>query len=373
MSSLLIDIGAMSCGCSDYTLEVLHKAVADPPDDSIWRPHENPYIRDLVESFTRQFVDSSNLIYTALMDLLDGKYPWDIFVKSWTDADFTSAKAKLDKPFAEWTVDDWFLAVDWLFERYVDPALLAEAEVLAVKSLVAGKLQLLERTSDIGLLAILLGAVPDTINGAFAVKLFKPNQLARVEVAKARAGEFITAVTESTRHAIRMAVIEYEELRVSGASVSPLTLKATLFDRFAVLNRDFRRIAITEAGRNANEAVIDGLKIGSRVRRVEAYPSACPFCKKLHAMEFDIVAADDPNRDGWKHIWPGKNNIGRSSSPRKRVGDVLVERDASELWWPAAGVQHPHCRGQWVPLVETPNADPDFMAWVDAELAKVKP
>jgi hypothetical protein len=60
-------------------------------------------------------------------------------------------------------------------------------------------------------------------------------------------------------------------------------------------------------------------------------------------------------------IWPGKNNVGRSASPKKRVGDVLVDREPDEMWQIPAGLAHPHCRGRWVPVIEdAPGDDPAF-------------
>ncbi len=58
-------------------------------------------------------------------------------------------------------------------------------------------------------------------------------------------------------------------------------------------------------------------------------------------------------------VWPGKNNIGRRASPRKRVVDVLVERDPDEMWWLPAGLAHPHCRGRWVVVSEAPHEGDD--------------
>src|ERR1017187_9121376 len=50
---LIIDIGALSCGCSDHVLDEMHKALHDDDkDNDIWRPHESHFIRDLIEKWT---------------------------------------------------------------------------------------------------------------------------------------------------------------------------------------------------------------------------------------------------------------------------------------------------------------------------------
>jgi len=58
---LLIDIGPLSCGCSDHALEYLHKAMAgEPGDDGIWAPHESdPFVRELIERFDATLVEST--------------------------------------------------------------------------------------------------------------------------------------------------------------------------------------------------------------------------------------------------------------------------------------------------------------------------
>ena len=50
----------------------------------------------------------------------------------------------------------------------------------------------------------------------------------------------------------------------------------------------------------------------------------------------------------------GKSNLGRSASPRKRVGGALVERLPAERWWIPAGPVHPNCRGFWA-VVDKPS------------------
>jgi hypothetical protein len=60
-------------------------------------------------------------------------------------------------------------------------------------------------------------------------------------------------------------------------------------------------------------------------------------------MVFEWTDEPRSERDGWTHVWPGKTNVGRSASPRKKTDEGLVERETDELWWPAAGVQHPNC------------------------------
>lgn len=111
------------------------------------------------------------------------------------------------------------------------------------------------------------------------------------------------------------------------------------------------------------------LPAGAKVKRIEAYQDACPFCQRIHGMVFEVVDPGREDKDGWKQVWVGKTNVGRSASPRKRVENELVERTASELWWVAAGLQHPHCRGRWLHVTEAPpDVAPEFAEWLKTML-----
>ena len=79
-------------------------------------------------------------------------------------------------------------------------------------------------------------------------------------------------------------------------------------------------------------------------------------------------------RKDWDNeIWVGKSNVGRSASPRKRVGDAFVEREPEEMWTIPAGLAHPHCRGRWVPTIQDrPGDDAAFGDWMRGVLTAPK-
>lgn len=153
--------------------------------------------------------------------------------------------------------------------------------------------------------------------------------------------------------------------KVLTGDTSGRSLEGQLLDEFATLNRDWRRIAVTEAGECQTQGFIASCKPFTKVKRVEQYENACGFCKKIHGRVAEVVPADHPDKDGETQIWPGKTNIGRSASPKKRVGDTLVDREDHERFWLPAGLSHPHCRGRWVPVLDVePGDDPEFGKWL---------
>ena len=126
---------------------------------------------------------------------------------------------------------------------------------------------------------------------------------------------------------------------------------------------------MTEAVENSNQAYIAMLAPGTQVKRLEHYKGTCAFCRKIDGMVFEVVDPSVPDKDPWTQVWVGKTNIGLSAAPRKRVNGVLVERAAADMWIPAAGVQHPHCRGSWLPTIQDQAGDdPAFGDWLRAKL-----
>jgi len=356
-ASLLLDIGPLSHDCTDHALEAIYKSAAEqPPEATIWAPHHDPYVRDHVEAVTAR---GQSILVNILNDVLGrlGGEPVADLRKSllakaqewlrWDAAELRRVKARLErrKP-ADYTLDDWLLLVDWIVQKHLPADVIrTEAEYLAVRAAMAGKLQAAMNEPLPGPeLERMLGLLPTSMALLRqGVPVSSMERLA-VEFAAARAGELITDIGDRARHSIKQLILEHEQGRAMGSPDATLwKLQQSMLDNFATLNRDWRRIAITETARDANEGFIAALPPGSKVRRVEAYPTACPFCRSIHGKEFAVVSPDAPEKDGARQVWVGKTNIGRSASPRKREGDALVERTPDELWWPAAGTQHPHC------------------------------
>jgi hypothetical protein len=387
-ASLLLDIGPLSHDCTDHALEAIYKSAAEqPPEATIWAPHHDPYVRDHVEAVTAR---GQSILVNILNDVLGrlGGEPVADLRKSllakaqewlrWDAAELRRVKARLErrKP-ADYSLEDWLLLVDWIVQKHLPADVIrTEAEYLAVRAAMAGKLQAAMNEPLPGPeLERMLGLLPTSMALLRqGVPVSSMERLA-VEFAAARAGELITDIGDRARHSIKQLILEHEQGRAMGSPDATLwKLQQSMLDNFATLNRDWRRIAITETARDANEGFIAALPPGSKVRRVEAYPTACPFCRSIHGKEFAVVSPDAPEKDGARQVWVGKTNIGRSASPRKREGDALVERTPDELWWPAAGTQHPHCRGTWSLVRQPPaGANKDFLAWMEGELAKVQP
>jgi hypothetical protein len=385
---LLVDLGGLSACCTDHALEGLAKAISGEDGDAhdIWEPHHNPFIQRIIELFTARGLVMLEHVQTALMAWADGKLHNPAakpvakpapYVQNWTPEESSLVHLYLTSlPAEAFTFSDYSLLVDYLLHSYMPETVLrTEAEWFAVRSSILGRVQAVMdgKAPTVPELDPLIAAMPLTI--AAAQKAFKFSKLdAIMEYGNARCAEQVVGLAASARQRLKKAIMEHTYKRMTGDPIATRQdLQQKLLDEFATLNRDWRRIALTEAGENANQGMLATLTPGSRVKRIEQYKGACPFCKRIDGAVMEVVPADAPDKDGDKQVWPGKTNIGRSSAARKRVGDELVERLPSEMWWIPAGTVHPHCRGGWHLMPEAGvHDDADFQKWLDQHFHKNK-
>jgi hypothetical protein len=370
--TLLLDIGELSERQSDRALHTIYKAIHSHDDDeSIWSEHENPYVRRLVELFTKRGLMRLEGFRRDLAKWLSGDRhragaraprPADSW-RRWDSDELGAVKLYLETlPPSEFTLDDWMMVVDYLAQRYLPASdLRTEAEWLAVRSTFMGRVQANMEALTIKQADKVLEALPSTVKAASSEFSMSAAQRVILDYARVRGIENVQRIADNTRHRMRQVVLDHTQQRFLGAPESEHALQTTLADEFATLNRDWRRIAETETTENQNQGYVSSMRVGSKLQRVEQYRNACSWCRKIDGAIMEVVSADDPNKNGETQIWPGKTNMGRSSAPRKRVGSILVHREPEEMYWIAAGAQHPHCRGRWVPVIQDePGDDKDF-------------
>jgi hypothetical protein len=381
MKPLLIDIGPL-CDCgADHALEELHKALADPSgDDGVWRPHESAVIRDLIEKVTSKGIEQLDGLKEDLMHWLHrSKFGAPAQKPSiprgmirWTPGEVEAAQAYLSGvPKEYWAVTDYELLVEFLVQKYLPPDFaFTQADWMAHRAYLMGKVQAVMRDVTPGVAETMLQIWEDQKRLESAMRAAGMNQ-AILDYGTARCADLIVGLTEKTRHAMKRVIMGYESARRLGDPVSNSSLQQALMDEFSDLNRDWRRIALTEVGEMANQGFVSSFAPGQKIKRIEQYQDACPFCKKWNNAVLTVVDPAKKDKDWDTEVWAGKTNVGRSASPYKRVGGMLVPRLDAERWKPAAGTFHPHCRGSWVALGTGPVAD-DFSLWLDGFLADQK-
>lgn len=161
-----------------------------------------------------------------------------------------------------------------------------------------------------------------------------------IDWAQIHTGELIVDLTDRSRRSIVDTIMQgYQD------KLSPAQLQSKLFDDFADMNRDWRRIAETEIATNFNNGyLVSELETAEPEEPIFMIgitgAGACGFCQTEIDGRIVVLLSGPPSGGGEKvtiegkeyvAIWPGKSNMGR-----KRVD-----------WWVAAGSQHPHCRCSW--------------------------
>lgn len=380
---LFVDLIELGEQRTNDALEMLCKAHHDD-DDGIWAQMDSPLLRMLVELFTRRGLDRLDGFRAEVQAWAGGhrhkageRVPRPAgAMERWNDAERALAKLYLEHlPPAEWTLDDHMLAIDYTAQRYL-PAddLRTEAEWLATRSSLMGRVQAAMEGVTVKQASKLLEAMPSTVREAMAQFGGTPVQAATMQFAATRCAENVRNLADDARHKVRAVVAEHVTQQQLGAPLAGgSSLETKLMDKFGVLNRDMRRIAVTEAGEAQTQGYVASLPLGSKVKRVEQYKNACAFCRRIDGKVVTIVDPAKEPKDWENEIWAGKSNVGRSASPRKRIGNVFKEREPEEMWVIPAGLVHPHCRGRWVPTVQDrPGDDADFGEWMRGVLTAPK-
>lgn len=418
----LFDLSRVDDRTFNHHFECLCKALSEPPadgpgKDDMWTPHPSAFLRSLVEAFTQLGLSASDALKAEAVAWLSGAMhnagegghpllqgagphangpqggtggPTGGFPGSsggsgaaggagpfplapslaWTPAQLIEVRAYLlSKPLTAWSPGDWLLLVDYLVHSHFPPGWAeSQGEALATRAGLMGKVEVDHPGAGPEAIDNVLAAMPNTIAGAAALLggEIPPAYMAALVFGRERAAENIRASNEQLRHAMKSIILQAlqsDYSHTAGAEFgASQALQQRLFDAFGEHNRDWRRIAVTEAGEIKNQGFVALHAAGEFIKRVEQYRGACSFCRNLDGRIFKVVDPGDPDKDGAREVWAGKTNVGRSSSPNKRVDGELVPRLSSELWWPASGVQHPHCRGAWVSVRQPLPTSPE-KAW----------
>jgi len=378
--SIFVDLIELGERSTNEALELMCKATHDH-DDGIWAPMESPLLQRLVELFTQRGLDRLDAVRTELLAWQSGVHHVsgvrvprpDGLMERWTQSELSLVRIYLEHvPPAEWTLEDHMLCVDATVQRYLpQDDMRTEAQWLTTRASLMGRVQANIDNVTTDQADVLLAAMPSTMGESVAAFGGTVAQRAVMAHAETRCAENVRNIANDVRHRMRGVIAEHVTERELGTpAVTQPSLETKLLDQFGTLNRDWRRIAVTEAGEAQTAGYVSSLPMGTKVKRVEQYKNACAFCRKIDGRIMEVVDPAREDKDPETMIWPGKTNVGRSASPRKRVGMVLKEREPEEMWQVPAGLVHPHCRGRWIPTItDRPGDDASFGDWMRAQLA----
>lgn len=381
----LLDLGNLDDRLTNTLLDALHKSRAEhahEDEDDSNPPHENPWITVQIERVCDDAVHAnakiSDDLSRELRNLIreppplikaEGWAPWDRFRLRQTVDAIAAIPPRMR------TLDDWVTLAEAIVNRYLDDNALQDlGEYLSVVAYLSGIIRAHQGEQPERVAIRTAHRLPRRLRDVPLEKMTAKDRFV-LQVAVNDACAQVRDVGQRTRNRMRQMTARWvARITLGDPGATPDRLKAEMLDTFGNLNRDWRRIAITEAGNATNTGFIAALPAGTQVRRMEAYRGACDFCQSIRNRVFTVVTDEKEPKD-WDHeVWPGKTNIGRSASLRKRVGSLLVDREPDELWSVPAGTVHPHCRGGWTVVQAKPAAvNTDFDQWARAMLASTAP
>ena len=251
-------------------------------------------------------------------------------------------------------------AVDWLIEKFFR-AVKGTARYLAILAFLTGRM--LEQAKATGQqLKIDFDAMPKDyldLRKKFNLTIGEINAIRWGEL---HIGEAITRTGENTRHKVHDIVLEAKKNRYTGNKLRQRLRDELIdIDNPKGLQRDWRRVAITESNRAANEGHLSAVPVGGYVIGV-SLPDACGWCmKNINGKVMRKISAPppaydhlDPQSDRYKAtaliwetcLWSGKTNYDRGYAKRKRVAGKLIPRMHHELAMPATE-DHVNGRCTW--------------------------
>jgi hypothetical protein len=296
----------------------------------MWGPHPDPVVNAIEKAFY-------GVGQRFLVGILSAALGRNVQPRTLVKAGFLNPQAPIDgwgkvadlfssKLPATEVMDGWQNVIDRLTGSLV-PAGSAQAagEAMALNS------ALMSRIFD-----KMKG--PPRVLPAWEVAMGDANRYQREAMAwtRARGAESVVNLTAQARHGLLTTLVESRQ-----AGEGPGKLERRLFDKFSILNRDWRAIALTESAMAVQNGILASVDPADGwMADWSSAPSACPYCLAQHHRSFRVVAPDDPRRNGDTDLWVGKNNIGRSAH---RYSTKLGRyRDRVEMWWPCIPC-HPWC------------------------------
>lgn len=180
----------------------------------------------------------------------------------------------------------------------------------------------------------------------------KPARMA-LKFAMMQAGSNLQQISDKAKAQIRSVLVHAQAERQE-----PAMLARRLRDTFKGIDRDWRKVAVTETAAIAVNGYVMSLGEGQQVVGQSAV-DACKWCKQMiHGKVFTVThePPEDFSAKEWEtHMWPGKNNVGRSRYLKAKDGKI---RSLAQLWQPCCPL-HPSC------------FKPDELVWTPSGLRKI--
>jgi len=206
-----------------------------------------------------------------------------------------------------------------------------------------------------------LSKLPKTLRDAIMLLKLNPIEVNAIKFAYQYASMNITGVTNRAKGQIQNIILEGIQNRTSRGELARKLMRDMALSENSVLNRDWERVAITEANRSASDGFIASQPEGGYVLG-NSHADACQYCEShVHKKIYRVTHKPPPSPEGldptskeyrgvterWENeIWVGKSNVGRGLSGRKIENHKMRDREHHEQAMPVLPL-HPNCRCRW--------------------------
>jgi hypothetical protein len=205
-----------------------------------------------------------------------------------------------------------------------------------------------------------IDTLPATVKEAVKTYSLTPREGQMLKQAMSHTAQHLTSASNTTINRVQSVTFN-NLIKREGYKALENQLRFEFFDDSQEINRNWNRVAISEINYAFNNAYLALMKGGEFVVGI-SMPDRCPHCGALidgkvypfiqttnESMNYSGMEAgtDKYNRLawGWENlVWEGKDNYGRSGSPKKRDGSG---REHHEKYMPAIP-KHPYCRCRWI-------------------------
>lgn len=258
---------------------------------------------------------------------------------------FTKNKEIGEKPYLSLEevikIDDF--TRDYFYKR------IPEFQTSIIRAYVIGRL-LAKSDNEAKIFNIeLLSRMPQTVKQAIKEFKLTKEQGLQLQAIIEKAGVNITSTTAETIKLVKKALFDSVS-QDEGISGAEKRIRESILEDEGELNRDWKRVVITEVNNSFNNGYLSKCKEGDWVIGI-SMPDCCNFCfENIKGKVFKVISKPASEEDWKDKVWVGKNNIHRSTAERKRINPnignkksnlrVRAEIEKSAPSCPA----HPYCR-----------------------------
>lgn len=230
--------------------------------------------------------------------------------------------------------------LDLIHERF-RKSRLAQVPGASLMGVLIGKLLAVAEKRGLDWRAVVVANLPTKIEVARRTWGLTPRDEEAIRFSEEHSAEYVTDLTDRMREQVQETVTQGLQEKLP-----PPQLAQRLLEEYGALNRDWRRVALTETATAVSNGYLAQQDPGELVVGDSAV-DCCEWCAEhIQNRVFRLLPeppAEPTEADSWECVWVGKTNVGRSKYRVKKDGTV---RTSAEMWHPAIPA-HPHCRCRW--------------------------